>query len=112
MVGVKERVQGMSRQTKALIIGAVVIAILGLSGVLQAGNDVSVSSESAVDIATERLDFEPDLVAVRMVREGIDLHPIWAVSFSTEGSGDERYDQILVVSVDAQSGEIIRVARE
>lgn len=112
MTTVNQRVRGLSRSTKALIVGVILIALLGVSGVLRAGNDVTVSSERAVDIATERLDFEPDLTAVKMVREGIDLHPIWAVSFSTEGTGGERYGEILVVSVDARSGEIIRVSRE
>ena len=110
--GVVEKVRGLSRASKALLIGAVLIAIIGFSGVMQANNDVAVSSEEAVEIATERLDFEPDLTAVKLVREGIGLHPVWAISFSTDGTGDDRYDQILVVSVDGRSGEILRVARE
>ena len=112
MTAVVERIRGMSRASKGLIVGAVLIAFVGFTGALRADNDVPVSSEQAVQIATERLDFEPDLTAVKLVREGIGLQPVWAVSFSTNGTDGERYGQILVISVDGRSGEIIRVARE
>jgi len=112
MVAVAKRVSGLSRASKTLIVGAIIITALGFSGVMRAGNDVPVSRERAVEIATERLDFEHDLTAVKLVREGIDLHPVWAVSFSTKGSGEELYGQVLVVSVDGQTGDIVRVSRE
>jgi hypothetical protein len=112
MATVTERIRGLSRASKTLIAGAVIIAVLGFTGFLRADNDVPVTSERAVEIATERLDFEPDRTAVRLVREGIDFHPVWAVSFSTSGSGEDLYDQVLVVSVDGQTGDIVRVSRE
>ncbi len=112
MTAVIETVRSWSRATKALLVGAVVLVVLALSGMLRASNDVAVSSERAVEIAAAELDFEPEQTAVRLVREGIGLSPVWAVSFSVPGEGNADFEDLLVVSVDARSGDIIRISRE
>lgn len=111
MTTIIERVRGLSRATKALIVGAVLLALLGASGVLQADGDITISSDQAVLIADDELDFEPEQTAVRMVREGIGLEPVWAVSFSIPGTDGSEFDELLVVEVHARSGEIIRISR-
>lgn len=112
MTAALERVQSWSRGTKALLVGIVLLAIIGFSGVLRAADDVSVSSDQAVEIASDRLDFQPEITAVRLVREGIGLQPVWAVSFSVPGEGNVEFEELLVVSVDARSGEVLRVVRD
>lgn len=112
MTAVVERVKGLSRASKALLVGIVLLVVLGASGVLRASNDVTVTSEQAVEIASEELDFEAEQTAVKLVREGIGLRPVWAVSFSIPGSGGVDFERLLVVTVDAQSGDILKISRE
>ncbi|MGI9599505.1 MAG: PepSY domain-containing protein [Acidimicrobiales bacterium] len=110
MALIVERVRGLSRATKSLLVGIILLAAIALSGTLQADSDVAISSEQATMIAEERLDFEPEQTAVKMVREGIGLEPVWAVSFSIPGTNGEEFDRLLVVEVDATDGKIIRVS--
>ena len=112
MTAVVERVKGLSRASKALLVGIVLLVILGASGTLRASNDVVVSSERAIEIASEELDFEAEQTAVKLVREGIGLRPVWAVSFSIPGTGDVDFEKLLVVTVDARSGDILKISRE
>jgi hypothetical protein len=112
MTAVVERVKGLSRASKVLLVGIVLLVLLGASGVLRADNDVTVSSERAIEIASQELDFEAEQTAVKLVREGIGLHPVWAVSFSIPGTGGVNFERLLVVTVDAQSGEIRSISRQ
>ena len=112
MTAVVERVKGLSRASKVMLVGAVLLALLGASGAMRASNDVEVSSEEAIEIASERLDFQPEQTAVKLIREGIGLHPVWAVSFSIPGVDGDEFERLLVVSVDGKSGDILRISRE
>ncbi len=87
------------------------LLLLAVSGVLRADNDVEISSEEAIDIADDELDFAPDQTAVKLVREGIGLEPVWAVSFSVPGTDGEEFEDLLVVRIDATDGQILGISR-
>ncbi len=111
MTAIVERVRGLSRATKAVLVGVVVLTLLATTGTLRADNDVNISSEEAITIAANELDFESEQTAVRLVREGIGLAPVWAVSFSIPGTDGQEFERLLVVEVSATDGEIIRISR-
>ncbi len=111
MTPIIDKIRGLSRATKTVLVGAVLLLLVALSGVLQADSDVAISSEQAIDIADDELDFESEQTAVKLVREGIGLEPVWAVSFSIPGTDGEEFESLLVVRIDATSGEILGISR-
>ncbi len=104
-----DRLRGLSRTSKLMLTLGSILVILAASGVLRADRGLVVTSEAAVEIAQDHVDFEPDLVQVRLLRQGFNLRPVWAVSLSipTEGSND--FERLSTVEVDAITGEVLRV---
>lgn len=111
MTAIIEKARGLSRASKAVIIGAALLILIAATGVLRADSDLKISGEEATVIAEQQLDFSPEQTAVRLVREGIGLEPVWAVSFSIPGTGNEEFAELLVVEVDAITGEIRQISR-
>lgn len=105
------RVQG---RFKALLVLAVVLLVLGLTGVLQAGRGVEIERDEAVEIARSELNFDAETEDARLVRQGFVLRPVWAVAFAVRTPGGDRtdYDQLMVVEVDATDGSILNVNNE
>jgi len=102
----------MSRAAKTLIVLGTILVILAVTGVMRADRGVEISSEEAAEIALPEIDFEPEQTTVRLVREGIDLQPVWAVSFSIEKQDDEGFERLTVVRVDAETGEVLGVIHD
>ena len=69
------------------------------------------SKEEAAEIAREAVDFEPERVMTRFLPRGIRSRPAWAVSLSLVGAGG-RLENITVVVVDAELGEIVEVRKQ
>jgi hypothetical protein len=61
-------------------------------------------------IAKEEVAFTPDHVVVRLLRRGVRFTPYWAVSLSEKRS-DGRLENITVILVDAETGEVVEVRR-
>ena len=92
-------------RSAAIALGAVVVlALIALSGFFSAESQTDLDKDEAVELATDQVDFEPGQVAVRLVRQGVGLDPVWAVSLSEPGT-----DNVVVVRVDAVTGEVIEV---
>ena len=66
---------------------------------------VRIDEQRAVAIARPQACFTPDRTQVRLVRQGLNGRPFWAVSFSSE-------TRITTVRVDAETGTIAAVNRE
>ena len=66
---------------------------------------VRIEQEQAVELALPRAGFEPDRTQVRLVRQGLNGKPFWAVSFSDA-------ERVTTVRVDANTGAIAAVNRE
>ncbi len=110
--GIGHRIRTMSRAAKTLIVLGAVLVVLALTGVMRADRGVEITSEEAADIARPEIDFEPGQTTVRLVREGISLDPVWAVSFSIENQDDDGFERLTVIRVDAATGEILGVIHE
>jgi hypothetical protein len=99
----------MSRSTRFVVALGAVLLLLAVTGVMQADRGVTVSSEEAVAAALEVVDFEPENVQVRLIRQGISLRPVWGVSLSIPVPGTNDFEQLTTVEVDAADGTVLRV---
>ncbi len=88
-----------------------VLLVLAATGLLQADRSVNVSSDEAVAIANEVVDFEPENVQVRLIRQGIGLRPVWAVSLSIPLPGSTEFESLVTVEISAIDGTVLRVVR-
>lgn len=92
-----------------MLVGVLLIAVVAAKTC--ASRDTEVSSDEATEIAREVIDFEPDQVMVRFIPKGAQSRPYWAVSFSTVAA-DGTLDDVTVVVVSAETGEIDEIRRE
>ncbi len=88
-----------------------VLLVLAATGVLQADRGIEVSSEEAVATAVAQVDFQPENVQVRLIRQGIGLRPVWGVSLSIPVPDSAEFERLSTVEIDAISGEVLRVVR-
>lgn len=72
---------------------------------------VRITSEQAVVTARKQADFAATRTQVRLVRQGLNGHPFWAVSLSIP-KRDGGYAAITTVRVDANTGKVAAVTRE
>lgn len=75
-------------------------------------SEVRVPQERAVATARAQVDFTPRRTQVRLVRQGLDGHPYWAVSLSVPAASGEGYAKLATVRVDANTGAVAGVHRE
>jgi hypothetical protein len=71
---------------------------------------VRISKERAVAAAIALADFAPERTQVRLVRQGLNGHPFWAVSLSSGARGAPT--RITTVRVDANTGAVAAVNRQ
>lgn len=102
----------MSRATRTIIVFGAFLLILAASGILRADRGLEVSSEEAIAIAQEVVDFEPETVQVRLIRQGVGLRPVWGVSLSVpDPVSGTSFSHLTTVEVDAIHGEVLRIVR-
>jgi hypothetical protein len=75
-------------------------------------SQIRISKERAIATALPRAGFEPERTQVRLVRQGLNGHPFWAVSFSVPAADGDGYDELTTVRVDANTGTVASVNRE
>ena len=92
-----------------LVLGAVLIA-LAIGGFFSIDRQTDITAEEAVEIARPLIDFEPVNEGARFIRQGAQLRPVWAVSFSIPGGGARDFERLTTVEVDAVTGDVIRIA--
>jgi hypothetical protein len=68
---------------------------------------VRISKETAIVTATRAADFRPQRTQVRLVRQGLNGHPFWAVSLSVPTKGGTGFERVAVARVDANSGKLV-----
>jgi hypothetical protein len=73
---------------------------------------VRVSKEQAIATARGEAGFTPERTQVRLVRQGLQSHPFWAVSLSIPADSGDGYDRLTTVRVDANTGEVDAINRE
>ena len=93
----------------AMVVGVLLIAVFAAKTC--ASRDLEVSDDEATEIAREAVDFEPNQVMVRFLPQGADSRPFWAVSLSIKAA-DGTLENVTVVVVNAQTGDIEEIRRE
>ena len=101
--------RGFLRPRVLAFVGLLVLIVLVANSCQN--SQVRFSQQQAVAIARQQVDFEPTRTQVRLVRQGIQSRPIWAVSLSVP-TGPEQYDELAVVRIDANNGKVQSVATQ
>ena len=103
-------IRNISRPAKVIIGIGLVIVVFWLLGPLRSDRGVNVSQETALSIARDQVDFVPTHQAVRLIRQGFDNQPVWAVQLAIPIEGtDRQFHELTIVEVDATTGEVIRL---
>ena len=104
--GAGEPVRRAPRFSRGALLGIVVLFALTFVVARSCQQDqVRIEQEQAVELALPRAGFEPERTQIRLVRQGLNGRPYWAISFSDA-------DRITTVRVDANTGAIAAVNRE
>ena len=68
---------------------------------------IRVSKEVAIVTATRAADFRPQRTQVRLVRQGLNGRPFWAISLSIPNKSGNGYERVSVARVDANTGKLV-----
>ncbi len=68
---------------------------------------VRITKEAAIVTATRQADFRPQRTQVRLVRQGLNGHPYWAISLSVPATSGNGYERVAVARVDANTGKLV-----
>jgi hypothetical protein len=102
---------GSHASRRAWVRPAVLVVVLFAVCLLAANTcqkrQVRISKESAIVTATRAADFRPQRTQIRLVRQGLNGHPYWAVSLSIPGKGGNGYARVSVARVDANTGKLV-----
>lgn len=69
------------------------------------------TQERALVTARKQIDFTPNRTQIRLVRQGINSRPIWAVSLSIARGSSGGYERVATVRIDANTGKVVAVNR-
>jgi hypothetical protein len=97
---------------RGLIAFLVLLAVTVVAAQSCQQSQVRVSKERAIATARPEARFVPERTQVRLVRQGLNARPYWAVSFSVPAQSGDGYAQLTTVRVDANTGKIVAVNRE
>jgi hypothetical protein len=87
-----------------------VAGLFALCLVVAAGcqrRQVRITKEAAVVTATRHADFRPQRTQVRLVRQGLNGRPFWAISLSIPAKNGKGYERVSVARIDANSGKLV-----
>ena len=70
-------------------------------------SQIRVTKQSAIARATRAVDFKPTRTQVRLVRQGLNGHPFWAVSLSIPAKSGKGYERLTTARVDANNGKLV-----
>jgi hypothetical protein len=70
-------------------------------------HQIRVSKETAIVTATRAADFRPQRTQVRLVRQGLNGHPFWAISLSIPAKGTTTPARVSVARIDANTGKLV-----
>jgi hypothetical protein len=104
-----DRWKSLTRPSKVLLLLGASLLLLAYTGFLRADSGLQVSASEATDIAEERIDFVPEETQVRLIRQGFNLRPVWAVSLAIPIEGTSEFERLATVEVDAVTGQVLRV---
>jgi hypothetical protein len=88
-----------------LVVGLFVVCLLAASTCQK--RQIRISKEDAIVTAMRAANFKPQRTQVRLVRQGLNGHPYWAISLSIPKQGNDGYERVSVARVDANSGKLV-----
>ena len=68
---------------------------------------IRITKETAIATATRAADFRPQRTQVRLVRQGLNGRPFWAISLSVPSADGKGYARVSVARVDANTGKLV-----
>lgn len=74
-------------------------------------SQVRITKEQAIASAQRQVDFRAERTQVRLVRQGLDSQPYWAVSLSIPAANGE-FKRLATVRIDANTGKVAAVNRD
>jgi hypothetical protein len=98
--------RGFLRPRVLAFIGLVVLLVVVANSCQN--SQVRFNQQQAIQLARQQVDFEPTRTQVRLVRQGIQSRPIWAVSLSVP-TGPDQFERLAVVQIDANKGKVVSV---
>jgi len=88
-----------------LVVGLFAVCLLAATTCQK--RQIRISQQTAIVTATRAADFKPQRTQVRLVRQGLNGHPYWAISLSTPAKSGNGYERVSVARVDANSGKLV-----
>jgi hypothetical protein len=70
-------------------------------------HQIRITKETAIVTATRAADFHPQRTQVRLVRQGLNGRPFWAISLSIPNKDGKGYERVSVARVDANTGKLV-----
>ena len=70
-------------------------------------HQIRITKETAIATATREADFRPQRTQVRLVRQGLNGRPFWAISLSIPNKNGNGYQRVSVARVDANTGKLV-----
>jgi hypothetical protein len=87
-----------------LVVGLFAVCLVAATSCQR--HQIRISKEDAIVTATRAADFKPQRTQVRLVRQGLNGHPYWAISLSIPKKGNDS-GRVSVARVDANSGKLV-----
>jgi hypothetical protein len=88
-----------------LVIGVFAISLLAAQ-TCQRGQ-IRINKQTAIQTATRAIHYRPTQTQVRLVRQGIQGRPFWAVSLSIPRRDGQGYIRLTTARVDANTGKLV-----
>ena len=70
-------------------------------------HQIRITKETAIATAMRQADFRPQRTQVRLVRQGLNGRPFWAISLSIPAKSGNGYERVAVARVDANTGKLV-----
>jgi hypothetical protein len=70
-------------------------------------HQIRITKETAIATAMRQADFRPQRTQVRLVRQGLNGRPFWAISLSIPAKSGKGYERVSVARVDANTGKLV-----
>jgi hypothetical protein len=101
--------RGFLRPRVLAFVGLLVLTVLVANSCQR--SQVRFNQQQAIALARQQVDFEPTRTQIRLIRQGVQGRPVWAVSLSVP-TGPDRFDRLAVVRIDANKGKVVSIATQ
>jgi hypothetical protein len=88
-----------------LIVGLFAVCLVAATSCQH--RQIRISQQAAIATATRAADFTPARTQIRLVRQGLNGHPYWAISLSIPAKSGKGYERVSVARVDANTGKLV-----